>query len=80
MVIRALKTASEVIDACGGTAIVQRKTRRKHMTAVSNWRGENRLPPDTFVVLNAELVAQNLSAPLSLWGMQEPATARKVKR
>lgn len=67
-----LQTASDVIDALGGTAKVQALTGRKYAQSVSNWRKSDRLPPDTFVILSAELERLGRNAPPSLWRMAEP--------
>lgn len=67
-----LASASDVIDALGGTAKVRALTGRKHAQSVSNWRKSDRLPPDTFVVMSAELKRLGKAAPGSLWQMVEP--------
>lgn len=67
-----LQNASEVIDALGGTSAVARLTRRRPQ-AVSNWRGTNRIPPDTVLVMRAALEEKGLRSDLALWGIQEPA-------
>ena len=64
-----LLTASEVIDALGGTAVVARLT-GKTMGAVSNWRATGRLAPETFLILTAALAERALSAPPALWGIK----------
>ncbi len=63
-----LETASEVIDALGGTAAVARLTNRQ-MQHVSNWRSTGRLPPDTFLIMTAELHKIRLAAPSEIWGI-----------
>jgi hypothetical protein len=73
--MRQLQTASDVIDALGGTAATARLTGRRYDTAVSNWRATGRLPPDTFVVITKALKDRDKTAPLSLWGMKEPEDA-----
>jgi hypothetical protein len=72
MQAQTITSASGVIDALGGTSATGRLTGRKP-AAVSNWRALNRLPPTTFAVLRAELQRHGYDAPLSLWGMAEPA-------
>ncbi len=69
---QALTSASEVIDALGGTTATSRLTGRKGLTPVSNWRVTGRLPADTFLVLKAELQARGYTAPPALWGIVEP--------
>lgn len=80
MKIRLLTTASEVIDACGGTAVVARKTTtpkiiRKYQH-VTNWRRTGRLPPDTFLIFMAELKKVRCTTRPSLFGIEEPSRAR----
>lgn len=64
-----LLTASDVIDAVGGTAKAARLTRQRSLSNVSNWRATNRLPPRTFLQISAKLSARGLSAPSTLWGI-----------
>ena len=66
-----LTTVDEVIDALGGTSETAKLVGRNSQ-AVSNWRARKQIPPETFVVLSAELRSRALSAPVSLWGMVEP--------
>lgn len=72
-----LKSASDVIDALGGTAAMARLTSRR-MQSVSNWRAEGRLPAETFLVVGRALEDIGKSAPPSIWGIAaapEPARA-----
>lgn len=71
---RELQSASEVIDALGGTAATARLTDRRAQH-VSNWRKTGRLPPDTFLVLKTELNERNCRASPELWGIKEPERA-----
>ncbi|HEX5424878.1 MAG TPA: hypothetical protein VFW94_15125 [Candidatus Acidoferrales bacterium] len=71
---RELQTADEVIDALGGTAATARLT-GKNPQHVSNWRAAERLPAETFLILQDELRARDLIAPPSLWGIREPERA-----
>lgn len=71
---RELRTASEVIDALGGTAETARLTGKKDQH-VSNWRAYGLLPSSTFLILQAELRDRDLSAPPSIWGIREPSEA-----
>lgn len=41
--MRAMQTASEIIDALGGTGVLA-STLNLRPSAVSNWRAENRIP------------------------------------
>ncbi len=68
---KALSSTSEVIDALGGTTATRLITGRSGSTA-SNWRARKRFPPDTFLVLKAELQARGYTAPPALWGIVEP--------
>lgn len=70
-----LPTASAVIDALGGTAAVARIAERT-MQSVTNWRAANRLPAETYLVLQAALKQRKLKAPADLWGIREPGSAR----
>jgi len=66
-----LPTASAVIDALGGTAAVAKLSERS-MQSVTNWRAANRLPADTYLLLQAALKRRRLNAPAALWGIREP--------
>ena len=68
---RPLKTASDVIDALGGTPATANLTGRRAQH-VTNWRATGQLPANTFLVISKELEARDQSAPASLWGMAEP--------
>lgn len=74
-----LTTASAVIDALGGTTVVARLADRSPQ-AVTNWRAADRLPAETFLVLQAALKASKKEAPASLWGIREPAPAGPTER
>lgn len=69
-----LLTASDVIDAVGGTAAAAALTHQRSLSNVSNWRATNRLPPKTYLQFSAELSARGLSASPTLWGIA-PADA-----
>jgi hypothetical protein len=64
-------TASDVIDALGGTGATARIARRTPQT-VSNWRLVNKLPPQTFLTISQELRSRGMDAPPSLWGIEQP--------
>ena len=61
-----LTTADEVIDALGGTAAVAGLTGRG-VTAVCNWRVEDRFPANTYLVMTKALRRERLGAPAELW-------------
>ncbi len=63
-----VQTASEVIDAVGGTGATARLTNKSNQ-AVSNWRATGKLPADTFYALTTELERLDIAAPPSIWGM-----------
>lgn len=66
-----MQTASDVIDALGGT-LATAKIARRSMQAVSNWRKANRLPAETFLTISQELKSRGETAPPALWGIEEP--------
>lgn len=72
---KSLQTAGDVIDALGGTGATQSLIGRKWAQSVSNWRKNNRLPADTFLILTRELARLGFTAPAALWGIAEPAEA-----
>lgn len=63
-------TASEVIDAMGGTGKMAEWLGSTPQN-VSNWRRQNRLPAKTFIALSDELARRGYSATADLWGMAE---------
>lgn len=65
-----IRDTSEIIDALGGNIAVAELTGAT-AKAVSNWRGFETLPSNTFVILSAALVRIGKTAPPSLWGMRE---------
>lgn len=66
-----LQTATEVIDALGGTSATARLTHRKPQH-VTNWRSSGRLPADTFLILSRALEQRGKFARPQLWGIAEP--------
>lgn len=72
--LRLLDSTSDVMDALGGNQIVATITGRS-AKAVSNWRGFDTFPSDTYVVMLAALNAKGFSASASLWRMVD-ASAR----
>lgn len=68
-----LKTASEVIDALGGTSAVRRMTRRNFDQAVSNWRRADRIPCSTFLVMQHALKKHGHTARPEIWGIRSVA-------
>jgi hypothetical protein len=75
MAIRQLKTAAQVIEACGGTAAVA-KRHGYSLQAVSNWKARNKIADDTYATFQDDLKKTSCRAPRSLWGMREPAAPR----
>lgn len=73
------ETATEIIDALGGTSAVADLT-GSSATAVSNWRAVNRLPSNTYLVIKDALARLGRVAPDHLWSMREPPTKRKRER
>ena len=69
-----LETTSQVIDALGGNGPVAELTASKP-NAVSNWRGFETFPPNTYVVMTKALAAIGKTAPTKLWRMKVPAEA-----
>jgi hypothetical protein len=67
-----LKSAREVVDALGGPTAISRMIEGIGTTAPWNWY-ERGLPPETYVVLTAELLKRGLIASPSLWKMREAA-------
>ena len=68
-----LQSAREIVKAIGRPKVIQLTGRTTQ--AVTNWCADNRLPPNTYVVLSAALDEIGKSAPPSLWGMTEQAEA-----
>lgn len=66
-----LSTASEVIDALGGTAVVARLTKRSQQS-VTNWRANGRIAPGVFLIMREALEQKGLQASPSIWGITEP--------
>lgn len=66
-----LKTASEVIDALGGTAHTARLVGTKDQH-VSNWRATGRIAASTFLIIQQELVARGRTADPAIWGIRRP--------
>lgn len=67
-----LNTASEVIDAVGGTAAAARLTGAS-MGSVTNWRAAGRMPATYFLVFQLALAEQGFAAPSMLWGIRSVA-------
>jgi hypothetical protein len=72
MDLEKLETTSQVIDALGGNVPVAELTDSKP-NAVSNWRGFETFPPNTYVVLTHALAQIGKTAPTKLWRMKLPA-------
>lgn len=69
-----LSTAGDVIQKLGGPTVVGRMVGRS-VQSVVNWRSANKLPADTFLILQAELRDRDLNAPPSIWGIREAEQA-----
>lgn len=67
-----LTTTSEVLDELGGNVPVAELTGSTNK-AVSNWRGFDTFPSNTYVAMTEALRARGKTAPASLWGMKVPA-------
>lgn len=67
-----LNTTAEVIVALGGNGPVADLT-SSTPKAVSNWRGFETFPSNTYVAITEALREQGKTAPPSLWGMKSPA-------
>lgn len=74
MDLEILETTAQVIDALGGNGAVCELTDSKP-NAVSNWRGFETFPPNTYVVMTQALAAIGKTAPTSLWRMKLPVEA-----
>lgn len=71
-----LTTASAVIDRLGGNRPVADLTDRTP-AAVSNWRGFNAFPSDTYIAMSRALANLGESAPLALWLGKRPRRGGK---
>jgi hypothetical protein len=71
---RLLKTVEEIVDAIGRERLYE--IAECASNNVTNWLAAGKFPPDTYVVIQAELKRLRFSAPLSLWRMREPKKAR----
>lgn len=69
-----LRTTIDVIIALGGNQPVADLTDSTNK-AVSNWRGFETFPSNTYVAMIAALRAIGKTAPASLWGMKVSAEA-----
>lgn len=67
-----LSTTSDVLDELGGNGPVSELT-SSTPKAVSNWRGFETFPSNTYVAMTEALRARGKTAPASLWGMKQPA-------
>jgi hypothetical protein len=69
-----LHTTLDVIVALGGNQSVADLCNSTNK-AVSNWRGFETFPSNTYVAMISALHAIGKTAPASLWGMKVPAEA-----
>ncbi len=67
--LKYLETASEVIDALGGTDAAA-KIAGVQMPAISNARARNKLPSATFLIFSDALAAVGKRARPALWGIK----------
>lgn len=74
MPVKSITSAAAVIQALGGTVATSRLTGRKP-AAVSNWKARGRLPSATLRTLQDALAERGLSAPETLWGIDDPGRA-----
>jgi hypothetical protein len=72
LTMRNLLTATEVIDALGGTSATANLA-SVSPSQVSGWRSTNRLGGKSFLVIQQALSERGCSAPSNLWGIKEPA-------
>jgi hypothetical protein len=82
-----LATASEVIDALGGTSAAAALASQGapggfcSLPSVSNWRSSGRLPSYTFLLFTVALNARGYRAPSMLWSIApvpDPATTEET--
>jgi hypothetical protein len=70
----------QVIDEARGAGYFRKLVRhpklKRGKQSLHNYKSGNRLPPDTYLVVTAELAALSCSASPSLWGITEPSKAR----
>jgi hypothetical protein len=77
LVTTELHTATDVIQALGGSTAVSRLTGRR-ISAVSNWKSFQRFPANTFIIMKDALRERGLGAPDWLWGMNaRPVACRE---
>lgn len=75
-----LESARDVVTALGGIEVVGELVGSRPKS-VSDWQSRiGSFPPRTYVVMNAALAEQGLSAHPKLWRMIPPASARKRSR
>lgn len=69
-----VRTASEIVDALGGTGAVARLV---NITpgAISHWRRDNRIPPRSYLILAPELERIGIEVHPSILGIPEPERA-----
>lgn len=68
---QSLETVAAIVEELGGPTATGKIVGRSAQSAW-NWRAANKLPADTFLVLQAELRERGKTAPPSLWGIVEP--------
>jgi len=77
--LRELRTAREIIETIGGkdgngpiAALTSTPDKPRKTQHVTNWKNENRLPADTYLVVSAKLAELKCHASPKLWGITEP--------
>jgi len=70
-----LETTAQVIKAIGGPGKAAEITGRKY-SAAWNWTKADAFPANTYLSLTAALAERGMSAPASLWRMDEPEAAQ----
>jgi hypothetical protein len=68
--IRELISVRQVVDVVG-RARLQRLTNRR-TNNLTNWLTNNRMPPDTFLIVSAELESKHCRARPALFGITAP--------
>lgn len=73
-----LRTTMDVIVALGGNQPVADLTDSTNK-AVSNWRGFETFPSNTYVAMTKALRSIGKTAPASLWGMKVPVESETIE-
>jgi hypothetical protein len=73
-----LKTASEVIEALGGTTKAARRLGQQPNT-VGNWKMRGRIPPDYFLAVHGVLLELDEQVSPDIFGMKAVSTKRRLQ-